>query len=141
LKQDLSIVVVDDLAQLIGVGPTEVFGGQAKERIHEAEAGRESQREVSAQRVGLGELVRRPVVAEGAVASARDAADVAQSAGIDVGGGRKRPGPALRPARHAEFVRAQRVGDRYKVVRPAGVGAVLLLAGLPYAGSVHADEP
>ena len=117
-----------------------MFGGDADRRVHEAKAGFEMQGEKSAERVGLGQAIRRPVVAERAVASTRDAADVAQPSGIDISRSRKRPRAALRPARHAEFAIAQRVGDRRQVVGPAGIAASLLRAGLSDPRTVDADE-
>ena len=108
--------------------------------VHEAEAGLETQCEGSAERVDFRQVLRRPIVTECPVAAARDAADVAQSSGIDVGGCGQRPRATLRPARHSELVVSQRVGDRHQVVGPAGVGACLLGTGLSHAGPVDADE-
>src|SRR5262245_3848168 len=49
------IVLVYGLTQLLDVRRTEVLGGDAHRRVHEAEPGLEMQREESAQRVDLGE--------------------------------------------------------------------------------------
>ena len=134
-------MVIHGFPHLLDEGRTEEFGGHAKSRIHETEAGREAQRQKSAQRVRPGKMIRRPVVAEGAVAAARDAADMAQPKGIDVGSRRQRPWPTLRPARHAELAISQRVGDGRQIVGPAGVGARFLGRRPSDAGPVHADQP
>src|SRR5262245_34687569 len=139
-KQNLSIVIVDGFPHFLDVGFAEVLGGDAKGRVHEAEAGFKMQCEKSPQRVGFGEVVRCPVVTECSVASAGDAADVTQSKRIDVGSGRKGPRATLRPAGHSEFAVSQRVGDRYQVVSPARVGACFLGTGLSYTRAVYADE-
>ena len=46
-QQNLSIVVVDSVPHLFDEGVAEVFGGDAKGRVHEAEAGFETQCEGS----------------------------------------------------------------------------------------------
>ena len=84
LKQNLSIVIVDGFPQSFDVGPVEVFGGDAKGRVHEAEARLKMQGEEPPQRVDLRKMIRCPVVTKCSVASPRDAADVAQSNGVDV---------------------------------------------------------
>ena len=140
LKQNLSIVVVDGFPQLLDVGPAEMFGGYANGRVHQAEARFEMQCEKSPQRIDFRKVIRSPVVSKCSVASTRDAADVAQSKGINVGSCRKCPWATLRPACHSEFVVSQRVGDRCQVVGPVRVGACSLGTGLPYPGSIYAYE-
>ena len=121
--KDLLVVLTEGVAQLLEVGAREAFGGDAERRIHQPEGRRETQREGSAHSVGLRQLIRRPVVAECPVTATRDAGDVAQSDGIDVGGRGKRPRAALRPARHTELLVSQAVGDGHQIVCPAGVAA------------------
>src|SRR5262245_31330417 len=140
LKQNLSIVVVDSFPQFFDVGPAEVLGGYAKGRVHEAEARFKMQGEEPPQRIDFRKVIRCPVVTKCSVASTRDAADVAQSKGVNVSSCRKCPGATLRPACHSEFVVSQRVGDRYQVVSPARVGACFLGTGLSYTRSVYANE-
>ena len=138
LQHDLPVVVVDAFQQFLDVGLAEMFGGYAEGFVHEVKAGLEVQREETPERVGLGEILRRPVGAEGSVASARDVGDVAQPQGINIGGRRKRPRAALRPSRYAELAVSQCIGDRRHVVGPAGIGARCLGAGLSDAGPVYA---
>jgi hypothetical protein len=125
---------------LLEVGAREAFSGQAERGVHQSEARCETEREGSTESVGLRELIRRPVVAEGSIAAARDAGDVAQSGGIDVGGCRQCPGAALRPSRHSELVGPHRVGDGHQIVGPAGVAAHPLGAGLADAGAIDTNE-
>src|SRR5258707_2660535 len=83
-KQNLSVVIVDGASRLFDEGSAEVFGGDAEARVHEAKGGFETLRQSSPQRVDFGKVFRCPVVTEWSVASRRDAADVAQSKGINV---------------------------------------------------------
>ena len=103
-KQNLLVVVVDAVTHLLDEAFAEVLRGETERRVHEAEAGCEAQCESSAQRVDLGQVFRCGVVAECSVASRRDAADVAQSTRVDVGGRGECPWATLRPAGHSEFV-------------------------------------
>ena len=106
------VVIVDGFKQLLGETSAEVFGGDAKRGVHQAEARFKMQREKTAHRIGFGKVLRRPIVTECSVAATGDAADVAQSKRIDISGCRKRPWAAFRPSCHAKGVVAQGVGDR-----------------------------
>ena len=127
-RKHLAVLVIADLHEFLEIALAHVLGGKADRPIHEAEARLESQRQEPAERISLVEMLRRRIVAEGAIAAAGDARHMDQARRIDVGGSGERPGPAFRPAGHAEAAIAQRIGDMRQVAGPAFVGAIGLRA-------------